>query len=231
MENFGDQIVEILNQTTPFLFNNATLIFNLSITIIIFLLLLFWLFSGLNLYKDIKSYYHLEFNVFIRILVIICLLLAGPLGVVIFNIVKPKITNEEIDLIKIEHKFFYHQASKVLDCVNCGSYVLENHAYCTNCGWQNRFNCKKCNALNNMDAKYCYSCGTQIEKKSKSLPQNKEVQNKKNNETELKDNLNKLILIIRDFGNKFFSKASIVFFKIRDNTVSLINKAFPQKGK
>jgi RNA polymerase subunit RPABC4/transcription elongation factor Spt4 len=95
----------------------------------------------------------------------------GPIAYILYSILKPKNSQEEIDFIRVEHKFYYNQASKVADCMKCNAYVLEGHSYCTNCGTQNRFKCSKCGALTDYDDLYCFNCGLDFKGRRESLLQ------------------------------------------------------------
>jgi RNA polymerase subunit RPABC4/transcription elongation factor Spt4 len=118
-----------------------------------------WVYCGLKIYFDAKDRFMA--SPALKYLFLLFGIVTGPVGLLIYNFTKPRFTPEEMDFIRIEHKFYFHQASKVLDCLKCDAYVLENHAYCTNCGTQNRFKCENCSELSDYDSRYCPSCGSQ----------------------------------------------------------------------
>lgn len=119
-----------------------------------------WLYCGIKIYFDARQRF--ATNAMMKYLFLVFGIITGPLGLIIYNFTKPKYTPEELDFIRIEHKFYYHQASHVLDCLNCDAYVIEGHAFCTNCGTQNRFPCEQCSQLTDYDDKHCSSCGSQL---------------------------------------------------------------------
>jgi RNA polymerase subunit RPABC4/transcription elongation factor Spt4 len=120
----------------------------------------FWIYCGLKIYFDARERF--TTNTSMKYLFLLFGLITGPLGLIIYQWTKPKFTPDELDFIRIEHKFYYHQASKVLDCLKCDAYVLEGHSFCTNCGTQNRFKCENCGALGDYDDKYCKECGSHL---------------------------------------------------------------------
>ncbi len=119
-----------------------------------------WLYCGLKIYLDARHRFNSSFP--LQILFLFFGVITGPLGLVLYNLTKPKYTRDEMDFISIEHKFYFHQASKILDCLKCDSYVLEGQAHCTNCGTRNRFQCENCEYLSDYDDKYCSKCGNHL---------------------------------------------------------------------
>jgi predicted RNA-binding Zn-ribbon protein involved in translation (DUF1610 family) len=119
-----------------------------------------WLYCGVKIYFDAKDRFHSSNAT--KYVFLVFGLITGPLGLILYTYTKPKYTPDEMEFIRVEHKFYYFQAAKVLDCIKCNSYVLEGQMHCTNCGTQNRFRCEKCNKLTDYDALYCPACGVHL---------------------------------------------------------------------
>lgn len=130
------------------------------LNILALLALLLWIYFGYRMYADAKVRFRASLS--LSIVFLLVGIITGPIGLLIYSFSKPKYTQEELEFIKIEHKFYYHQASKVKDCTNCQAYVLEGHEFCTNCGVQNRVHCESCNALTDMSDSFCFSCGNKL---------------------------------------------------------------------
>lgn len=155
-ENFFTQIV--FNSLEDFiaLFTDEQYI-NMILNIVYIIIAVLWAYCGFRLYSDARRRF--KMNVALKMLVLFVGIILGPIGLFLYTLVRPKFTTDEIDFLKVEHKFYYQQASKVIECMNCGEYLLEGHEFCTNCGEQNRLKCQNCNNLTNLHDKFCYYCG------------------------------------------------------------------------
>lgn len=170
MANNGDGSLSnaVLDSVETFVSNIVSgEITDVIINTLIIVVLIVWVYLGLKIFLDARVRYRI--GVFGQILFLVFGVITGPIGLFLYNLTKPKYTPEELEFIKIEHKFYHHQASKVLDCIKCKAYVLEDHAYCTNCGTQNRFKCESCGNLTDFDDKYCYSCGIEFKGRKEKI--------------------------------------------------------------
>lgn len=168
--NDNNVLSEILNTIVASSVLNADQITKSIVSVLLFVLAVFWVYCSIRIYIDVKRRF--QFSDAIQILFLIYGVITGPFGLVLYGLLKPRYTLEDLDFMKTEHKFYYHQASKVRDCIKCGAYVLEAHIYCTNCGTQNRFKCEKCKALTDYDDKFCYSCGKSFAGREEKILQN-----------------------------------------------------------
>ncbi len=189
-QNPGDSLIDFINSLIPSVINDAPNLFNTSIRLLVLAFIIWWIYLGIQIYHDSQKRFDFE-SKYIYYLILVLGIISGPIGLIVYNIVKPKQTQGELDFIKVEHKFYYHQASKVVDCLDCGAYVLENHRFCTNCGVQNRFKCSKCGNLTDYDDNYCYTCGinfgnrrNQIFKRSEEKKLREKGKKTKNNYTQ-----------------------------------------------
>jgi transcription elongation factor Elf1 len=162
MAGFQDTFSDLMQDSVPALINNSGAIFNVIVTIVIALIALGWIYFGLVIFNDARKRFNIT-NVFFYFALMIVGVLFGPIAWIIYKIFRPRRTKEDIEFTKVEHKFYYHQASKVIDCIKCGAYVLEGHLHCTNCGTQNRFKCESCKTVTDYDDLYCSNCGKSFE--------------------------------------------------------------------
>lgn len=143
---------------------------NLVLKIIFVFVAFIWIYCGVKIFLDVRSRFNT--SIFVKILFLIFGVIAGPIGLILYIITRPKHTPDELDFLKIEHKFYFQQAATVLDCMYCGGYILSGQTFCTNCGKQNRFHCEVCNTLTDYDDKYCHACGASFEKRIEEILEN-----------------------------------------------------------
>jgi hypothetical protein len=163
--SLSNQILKILEDYIPFVTSdgNRDQIINYAIL----LAGVAWVYCGIKIYFDIGKRYKL--NPILQLLALVFGVVTGPFGLLIYLLMRPSFTQEEVDFIKIEHKFYYQQASKVLECIKCNSYVLEDQIYCTECGTQNRYECENCHTFTDYNDKFCFSCGNDFKNRHNEL--------------------------------------------------------------
>jgi hypothetical protein len=185
-----------------------------------------WIYCGIKVYLDARQRFKSSFPV--QVLFLIFGIITGPLGLILYNSTKPKFTREEMDFIGIEHKFYFHQASKILDCLHCDSYVLEGQAFCTNCGTQNRFKCENCQHLSDYDDKFCSDCGVNLPDRLNEMRSNHikklELQQKKINPSGFLPALKNMLV-------NPASKVKQVFSNVASGTKSLVGKVNLQQSE
>lgn len=162
------RILDFISNFIPYILNNSSSIFDFLIILAELLAVFFWFYCGYFIFNDSKKRYSFDSSsVYYAFLVLG--LITGPIGLGFYLLTRPRYTFDELEFMKVEHKFYYHQASKVLDCIKCGAYVLEGHSNCTNCGTQNRFKCSNCEALTDYDDMYCNNCGHHFDKRYEEI--------------------------------------------------------------
>jgi predicted RNA-binding Zn-ribbon protein involved in translation (DUF1610 family) len=138
---------------------------NKIVQVIGLLFLIVWIYCGVKLALDARRRYKLNYA--LQILLLILGVVTGPIGLLFYVLTRPKYTKDEVDFLQTEHKFYFQQASKVVECISCGKYIAEGHEYCTHCGEQNRIRCVNCNNLTNLDDKFCFYCGFKFDEDRK----------------------------------------------------------------
>jgi len=222
MPNFQDSILNWAQDGIPQIINNSSAIFNIIIAFIGVIIFLLWLYCGVVIYRDAKKRLNVNNIVFYLILMVVGMVL-GPLGLVFYYIFRPKYTRDELDFVKVEHKFYYHQASKVVDCLQCGAYVLEGQLYCTNCGFQNRFRCESCKAVTDYDDLYCSNCGKDFEGRYDNIL--KKINSKPTAEVSSdKEKKPELLPLLKSYAIKVKSKASQKAVSLKEKSNKVIQK-------
>ncbi len=174
MEGYSRQVIKLIEDRIPDILNNSDVWLASLVTILAFFFLVLWMYCGFFMFYDsIKRFGKSPWVFFLLVIG----LLFGPFALVLYLIARPRQTLEDKAFMHLERRFFYNEASKVLHCLNCDTYVLENHVFCTQCGTQNRYKCPKCGALGDYDDKYCWKCGYDFGDRYQKLVQS--IQKKK----------------------------------------------------
>lgn len=183
MEKINTVLIKFLEDQFPEIVKNSEFLFGLFFFILISFLAALWLYCGVFMFLDYRKRDHRSI---ISIALLLLGIFLGPLAVVFYLVARPKETLEDRFFLNLEHRFYYHQASKVLVCLKCGAYVGEFHQYCTNCGTQNRFKCEKCGTLTDYDDNFCPNCGHYFGSRYEKIVadiKNKQIEEKKAKES------------------------------------------------
>lgn len=154
--NINEIIIKILDTYIPSLVSNSDLLFSVLVLVFTIFIFALWLYCAVFMFLDYRKRDRTSIISFALFILGIAL---GPIALVFYLIVRPRETLEDKAFVNIEHRFYYHQAAKVLDCLDCEAYVVEGHQFCTNCGLKNRFKCEKCGFLTDYDDNFCPHCG------------------------------------------------------------------------
>lgn len=98
----------------------------------------------------------------IRVVYIVLVVLLNIPGLIIYLIIRPSETIEEIYWADLERRYLKFETSELGDCSKCGSQLYPGFVFCTNCGNEIKIRCPRCNVLVNKDHKHCEFCGFQI---------------------------------------------------------------------
>lgn len=129
------------------------------------LVICFWFYAGYSIYSDSRKRYAFSNEIYYYIILFVGII-TGFLGLVVYFIIRPKYTFDEIEFMQTEYKYYFSNSVKVSECLKCGSYMSEGSLYCTNCGYQNRFKCKKCGNITNYYDNYCNVCGIDLKERN-----------------------------------------------------------------
>ena len=137
--------------------------FNLFSIVLGMVLILFWLVmigwvwidSGERTSKNSVRFVYLLLVIFLNI----------P-GLVIYLIVRPSETIEQIYWADLERRYLKYETAELGDCSKCGSQLLPGYVHCSNCGNEIKRRCPKCGVLINKDHKFCENCGTQLRERA-----------------------------------------------------------------
>lgn len=221
MAGIQDAILTWVQDGIPNIVKNSSSIFNTVLGFVGVIVFILWLYCGVIIFSDARKRYRVR-NPFFYLFLLLFGMITGPFGLVLYIAIRPKNTIEELEFIKVEHKFYYHQASKVVDCLNCGAYVLEGQLHCTNCGFQNRFKCEKCEAITDYDDLYCSNCGSSFEGRYESIL--KKADRVEMQEEKVKDqtNLTPDLSKVKEISKKTTQKARESVKRVKEKAQRLI---------
>ena len=155
--------MELENFVLSFFDSVGNMDFNMFGTILGLILVIFWLViigwvwvdSGERTSKKGLRFWYLLLVIVLNI----------P-GLIIYLIVRPSETIEEIYWADLERRYLKYETSELGDCPKCGSQLYPGYVFCTNCGSRIKVRCPKCNVLVDKDHKYCEFCGFQIRERA-----------------------------------------------------------------
>lgn len=133
--------------------------FNIFSFVLILLFIIFWLVIVGWVWIDSSERTSKKGLRFVYMLIAIVLNIPG---LIIYLIIRPSETIEEIYWADLERRYLKFETSELGDCPKCGHQLYPGYVFCTNCGFELKKRCPKCNVVINKDHKYCEFCGMQI---------------------------------------------------------------------
>ncbi len=97
-------------------------------------------------------------------------------GLIIYLIIRPSETIEEIYWEDLERRYLKYETSELGDCPRCGSQLYPGYVFCTNCGYRLKVKCPQCGVLIDKDHVFCEYCGFKIKEKKETLEEYPTVQ-------------------------------------------------------
>ena len=87
-------------------------------------------------------------------------------GLIIYLIIRPSETIEEIYWEDLERRYLKYETSELGDCPRCGSQLYPGYVFCTNCGYRLKVKCTQCGVLIDKDHVFCEYCGFKIKERA-----------------------------------------------------------------
>lgn len=131
------------------------------------LFVVFWGIVCWWVYTDISNRTK---NKYLKIASVVIVALLNILGLIIYFIIRPKDTWEELYWADLERRYLIYETADLGDCENCGYQLRPGFTNCPQCGFAIKAKCS-CGALNDKSWKFCPYCGAQMEKKPEIQPQ------------------------------------------------------------
>ena len=89
------------------------------------------------------------------------------IGWIIYLIVRPTETIDEIYWGDLERRYLKYEAKDLGDCERCGTQLYPGFVFCPNCGKRIKRKCSNCEVYVDLEYKHCPNCGNRMQKKAK----------------------------------------------------------------
>ena len=133
--------------------------FNMFGSILFVLLVVFWLVLIGWVWIDSGER---TSNLTIRIVYLALVLILNIPGLIIYLIIRPSETIDQIYWADLERRYLKYETSELGDCSKCGGQLLPGYVFCTNCGNEIKKKCPNCSVMISKGSKFCAYCGTQV---------------------------------------------------------------------
>jgi hypothetical protein len=97
-----------------------------------------------------------------RIIYLLLVLVLNIPGLIIYLIVRPSETIEQIYWADLERRYLKYETAELGDCPECGSQLFPGYHFCANCGCDIKKKCPSCGVMISKTARYCAHCGAKI---------------------------------------------------------------------
>ncbi|MDD3474471.1 MAG: zinc ribbon domain-containing protein [Candidatus Dojkabacteria bacterium] len=152
--NFEEFILNIVNAI-------AGANYNLVGTIFILVAIVFWVVVTSWIWVDSDER---TTNKWIRLFYVVIGMIP-ILGWIIYLIVRPPETIDEIYWGDLERRYLKYEAKDLGDCPKCGTQLYPGYIFCPNCRQRIKIKCDKCGVYVDLESKYCTHCGNQMKKR------------------------------------------------------------------
>lgn len=88
-------------------------------------------------------------------------------GWIIYLIVRPSETIDEIYWGDLERRYLKYEAKDLGDCPRCGTQLFPGFVFCPNCKKRLKRKCSACEVYVDLEYKFCPNCGNQMQEKVK----------------------------------------------------------------
>jgi len=137
--------------------------FNIFGTLLFVLLIVFWLVLIGWVWIDSSER---TSNMRIRVVYLILVIFLNIPGLIIYLIIRPSETKEQIYWADLERRYLKYETSELGDCSKCGNQLLPGYVYCSNCGNEIKKKCPSCGVMIGKSSKFCAYCGIQVSARS-----------------------------------------------------------------
>lgn len=104
-------------------------------------------------------------NKTVRISYVILVAVLNIVGLLIYLIVRPSQTIEEIYWADLERRYLKYETAELGDCPKCGSQLFPGYTYCPDCRYKLKIKCPRCKVYVDKKNKFCPHCGQELRKR------------------------------------------------------------------
>ncbi|MHC1716973.1 MAG: zinc ribbon domain-containing protein [Candidatus Dojkabacteria bacterium] len=109
-------------------------------------------------------------NIFARIGYVLLGTIFNVIGLVIYLIIRPSQTIEEIYWSDLERRYIKFETSELGDCPKCGTQLYPGFKFCPECRYRLKIKCPSCNIYMDRKYKYCPHCGNEVHNSNDFVP-------------------------------------------------------------
>ncbi len=117
--------------------------------IIVWILVLAWVWTDISARTE---------NWFLRILCMVIVSVLSFPGLIIYILIRPKDTVEEIFWSDLERRYLLYETDGLEDCEVCGYSLTPDYIHCPNCGETLKRYCEECEVYVKKEFNYCPFC-------------------------------------------------------------------------
>ncbi len=155
--------------------------------------------------------------------VLLSLLLFIP-GLIIYLLIRPPQTIEEIYWADLERRYLKYETSELGDCPKCGTQLFPGFTYCPTCRLELKIKCPNCGVEMDKHYKYCPSCGFMARKETEA-PIEKEVPSKEVMEEQIQSSKDEAIEVVKSKRVRY-SETGGVAEKIGGGVIKFFSSLF-----
>ena len=102
----------------------------------------------------------------VRYLYVLLVASLNVVGWIIYLIIRPTQTIEEIYWADLERRYLKYETAELGDCPRCGTQLYPGFTFCPNCKYKLKRRCERCEVLVDKKNKYCPYCRQEMKEKS-----------------------------------------------------------------
>lgn len=161
-------------------------------------------------------------NMWFRIAMVLFVAPFNIPGLIIYFLVRPSQTIEQVYWAEQERKYLIYETSDIDDCPKCGEQIMPGYNVCPRCAYEVKIQCEGCEVMIDRNFKYCPYCGFQHRQRaaaeeivSQEEMEAKNVERKAEIVEEVETKGTRFVLT-RGFGHKLTGKIGGAFLNLLD---------------
>ncbi len=150
---------------SPELINKIGVVAEMLVAFLGASLVAFWVGFVFWTFNDIRARTHDLLTILLASLLV---LVTGPLGILLYLLMRPKYTLMELYDRQMEEEALYREVAQIPVCPNCHRTVEPDWMFCPYCHTQLKKECPACGKLLDLDWDICPYCGAPQEQHEES---------------------------------------------------------------
>ena len=142
-------------------------------------------------------------NKFVRFSYVLLVAALNVVGWIIYLIIRPTQTIEEIYWSDLERRYLKYETSELGDCAKCGRQLYPGFVFCPHCRERIKIKCPGCKVSVDKKSKFCPHCGTSIKKR---LSPDQESPTKEVMEKQIQATKDEATQVVESKGTRYSTK-------------------------